>query len=447
MYYFVRNSKCLVFTVLSALMVNCTSEKEHDVAKRPESKYAAVKRAKTIMAKTNRLSYKEALSIAKNSISIVENKSGSTRGESNPRVIDEKNGAFTISAASGVTKSGNSVDDTLLYVFNFNDNQGFAVVSANRNTESLLAVTEAGSYQPDTEGEITGFNEFMKKAKEYVKNAKDSMNTRGGYNYERYITDTLDFYRIEPKIPVAWGGKGGVAGKYCSNNTAGCGPIAMAQIMTYYQHPSSFTYTFSNRDINYESVNWNLVNQHTHTRSHPLTICNGYTALDNTIGRICRELGSKSRSTYNSDGSTVTSAGAMYDVLTYYNYTMPGFHSIPNDKNCFMNWLDEDKLIIMTGYTQDDIGHIWLVDGGYHIEARTMLIGSNDGLQWHFLRYFMKDSTYNHINWGWDGLCNGFFLYDVFDANNESEYDDGMINEIDDDLNFYRGTKYSLIYR
>ena len=118
-----------------------------------------------------------------------------------------------------------------------------------------------------------------------------------------------------------------------------------------------------------------------------------------------------------------------------------------NDKNCFMNWLGEDKLIIMTGYTQDDIGHIWLVDGGYHIEARTMLIGSNDGLQWHFLRYFMKDSTYNHINWGWDGLCNGFFLYDVFDANNESEYDDGMINEIDDDLNFYRGTKYSLIYR
>ena len=70
MYYFVRNSKCLVFTVLSALMVNCTSEKEHDVAKRPESKYAAVKRAKTITAKTNRLSYKEALSIAKNSIKI-----------------------------------------------------------------------------------------------------------------------------------------------------------------------------------------------------------------------------------------------------------------------------------------------------------------------------------------------------------------------------------------
>lgn len=448
MYYFNRETKYLALLILSVLLVNCTNEKDYDVVKKAEPKYAVVKRARAITERTNHLSYEEALSIAMNSISMVDGKSGMTRGKSNRRVINEKNGVFTIGSKSDVTRSGDYVEDTLLYVFNFNDNQGFAVVSANRNTESLLAVTESGSYQPDTESEIDGLNGFMKMAKEYVKNAKNTLiKTSDSYNYWKVESDTLEYSRLEAKIPVAWG-QDGVAGTYCSNNTAGCGPIVMAQIMSYYQHPNSFTFTFGNRDINYETVNWSQINQHVHTGSHPYPLCNGNSNLDKTIGRICRELGCKARSTYKSNGATSTSPGALYDVLTYYGYTMPGFHSIPSDENSFMDWLVEDKLIIMVGYKQNDIGHFWLIDGGFHIKTHSVVYASQDEVNWVSYHDWTINQTYSHINWGWDGFCNGLFLYNVFNANSASEYDNGSSynNHTDDDVNFYRGVKYSLVY-
>lgn len=438
MYYFIRNAKYIAFIVLSALMVNCTSEYNSEMTIN----------SNCLKEKTSFLSYDEALSVAKNSISMIENNNVVTRGKENHRVVNEKDGVFTIGSSSSMTRSGDLIDDTLLYVFNFNDNQGFAVVSANRNTESLLAVTEAGSYQPGIESEVDGLNEFMRMAQEYVKDAKDtSPMTRDSYNYWRVESDTLEYSRIEAKIPVTWG-QDGIAGTYCSNNAAGCGPIVMAQIMTYYQHPNSFTYTFSNRDINYETANWSQINQHVHTGSHPSTICNGNSNLDKTIGRICRELGSKAGSSYNSNGSTSTSPGAMYDVLTYYGYTMPGFHSIPTDENSFMEYLDENKLIIMVGYRQDDTGHFWLIDGGYHIKTHSVVYASQDEVYWVFYYDWTVNQTYSHINWGWDGLCNGLFLYNVFNANSASEYDNGSSynNHTDDDVNFYRGVKYSLVY-
>lgn len=389
-------------------------------------------------------SYEEALAVAKHSISLIETGTSMTRGMAKHRTINEKGGVFSVTSSRNQTRSSGSVD-TLLYVFNFNDEQGFAVVSANRYTEGLLAITESGSYQPDKESEIMGLNDFMERAKEYVQNAPSLTPEGGSYNYWKFKIDTLAYSLIETKIPVAWG-QGGIAGTYCSNGTAGCDPIAMALIMSYYQQPTLFKYTFGNRDINSESVSWSQINQHIHTSSHPYPFCNGNSNLDKTIGRICRELGSKAGSSYNSDGSTGTSPGAMYDVLTYYDYSMPGFHSLPSDENSFMNYLNENKLILMCGYLQNDTGHFWVVDGGYHINTHNILYGSQDEVNWVQYHDWTDNETYNHINWGWDGLCNGLFLYKVFNANSASQYDNATGNHISSDVNFYRGVKYSLVY-
>lgn len=127
---------------------------------------------------------------------------------------------------------------------------------------------------------------------------------------------------------------------------------------------------------------------------------------------------------------------------------MPGFHSIPSNENSFMNYLVEDKLIIMAGNRQDDTGHFWLVDGGYHIKIHSILYNSQNGVNWIYDHDWTTNQTYNHINWGWDGQCNGLFLYNVFNANNGSEYDYGSssYNHIDGDVNYYRGLRYSLAY-
>lgn len=106
------------------------------------------------------------------------------------------------------------------------------------------------------------------------------------------------------------------------------------------------------------------------------------------------------------------------------------------------------RIIIMEGYKQNDKGHFWLVDGGYHIKIHSILYNSQNGVNWIYDHDWTTNQTYNHINWGWDGQCNGLFLYNVFNANNGSEYDYGSssYNHIDEDVNYYRGLRYSLAY-
>lgn len=92
-------------------------------------------------------SYDEALEIAKGAVSIVEN-GITTRGSFPSRVIDQKNSMII---RSTLTRSESTdYNDTLLYVFNYANDMGFAVVSANPETEGLIAVTESGTYTDDT---------------------------------------------------------------------------------------------------------------------------------------------------------------------------------------------------------------------------------------------------------------------------------------------------------
>ena len=106
-------------------------------------------------------SFDEALQIAQSSISLVDG-TGQTRSGS-PRKIDLNN--WKIFENDLKTRANSNSNDTLMYVFNFEDNQGFAIVSASKETEGLIAVTESGSYDPSTSSNIDGFNIYMDMAK------------------------------------------------------------------------------------------------------------------------------------------------------------------------------------------------------------------------------------------------------------------------------------------
>ena len=91
---------------------------------------------------SNRRSYAEAVEIARNSIKILQNETTATRGSQTIRSLNLKNGLKAICRPQTRSTENYSVMDTLLYVFNFEDEQGFAVVSAIRQTEGLIAVIE-----------------------------------------------------------------------------------------------------------------------------------------------------------------------------------------------------------------------------------------------------------------------------------------------------------------
>jgi hypothetical protein len=378
---------------------------------------------------------------------MIEKDNQITRGLGKQRVINETNGVFTVGSNQSITRSGKTQEDTLLYVFNFNDNRGFAVVSSNRNTEGLLAVVESGFYRPDKETNNPGFNMFMKMAKLYVQSSTKSLPiTRGvSYKYRKGVNDTLEYYRIEPKVQIKWGAFN-TSATYCWNGCAGCAPIAAVQIMSYYQRPSSFVYTFNGRDKEYEFVDWNLINQHTYTYQHDTEFCNTYPNVDRMVGRICRQLGEKSNSTYMSNYVTQTSASDLLSAINYYGYSTSGFHDIPNDDTAFLNYLQENKLILMIGRTRSGKAHTWIVDGGSFEKIHCMSYVSQDAINWELNWEQTNTFSYNHVNWGWDGDYNGFFVHSVFDANSCLKYDVGSYNNSLEDLYYYKNLKYTTVY-
>ena len=86
-------------------------------------------------------SYGEALEIARQSIGIVDGPEVTRAGK-----------ARTIRDGRCVTRQSTRNDgieqtDTLVYVFNFNDNAGFSIIAANRCVSPVLVVTEQGNYE------------------------------------------------------------------------------------------------------------------------------------------------------------------------------------------------------------------------------------------------------------------------------------------------------------
>ena len=42
-----------------------------------------------------------------------------------------------------------------------------------------------------------------------------------------------------------------------------------------------------------------------------------------------------------------------------------------------------------------------------------------------------------HINWGWNGVCNGYFPFDVFNTDLADEYDDSSLNNTSSHCNYF----------
>lgn len=313
------------------------------------------------------------------------------------------------------TAGGDFDSDTLIYVVNFAENSGFALVSANRSTESLLGITESGSYDGGI-SEIEGFNDFMSLAKLYVGEA---------YAFDPIIPSfdiDSSIYCRTPLLQWSWGQQNH-AGQYCPNGIAGCVPLAVAQILAYYRKPDVLPVYYSGTDTTYLPMNWNDIRSHKlyyldNNGNESSTYCNASDSAHNAIGLLCRQLGYKMYSIYHMNGSgTGTSADYVPSCFWDYGYTCGTFTSY----NAGMSKPRLQNLhpLLFVGIHEDEqgtrAGHAWIVDGYEEITYYRVTYTLNDkGL--YEATYTPTGATlYNHVNWGWEGRNNGYFLDGVFD--------------------------------
>ena len=446
-----KNIYCILAV---ATLLACAQEEMNNLPVQAEMDVVAMKELPRYRT------YEEALAVAQEAIGMLDESSVTRSGKS--RTVSTADVQY-ITKTSSTRSDGEP--DTLMYVFNYEDNAGFAVVSANRATEDLIAVTEQGNYVAGEETGNGGFDLYMDIAEEYVMRALEPIPPIGGggdddgpigFIQYKIFTDR-DTTHHEAYINVSWGQNADPYNRYCPTVThpnngstktadAGCLAIALAGILSHLESPSSIKIDFDNF-IYTQSLDWNAIKRHKSYSSCNSTCTN---SGHEQIALLCRQLGKDLGLDYTyadtgDDGSKIPSAinkmGLSVDAKSVMNFSLI-LSSLASNRPVLM-LAEADKVQNGITYAAD---HAWVVDGYTRIGVTKRECIKPDGqLLWTELSRNYESYHYLHCNWGWNGDCNGYFSSSVINPSEALKLDEGSRLNGYYDFDFYNFYIYTNI--
>jgi len=365
--------------------------------------------------------------------------------------------------------NGIEVPDTLIYVVNFDDSLGFAIISADTRIDGpILAFTGSGSLIDSMDN--PGFAIFLEHLEYYMFNSiveaerqKDSLiyglmekldveaSTKATFGLIPITFDPSQVSeitnirnKINPLVLVEWGQgapfNNNVGGQ-CNNSTgnnkywAGCVAVAVAQIMSRWKYPSQ---------IGNYSFNWTELNKYTGNRSPPsypdaaqIHINKADTLIKSQIANLMKQIGNGVGMNYGCEGSgankysgpnfllsngfllqkVLSTRGSYTALLTNYNSAI-AIASMNRREPLIMSGCSKSEkksykifgFTISTNTSYSDC-HSWVIDG-YLNRQTTVYLNSND-----IVIVNEYDDDYIHNNWGWNGRSNGYYKSGIFNAN------------------------------
>ncbi|WLD23277.1 C10 family peptidase [Flavobacterium dauae] len=306
------------------------------------------------------------------------------------------------------------------YIINYTE--GFLIMSADKRALPVLAFSDKHNFRTDAEVYPSGLVDWLEFQDNYIQLIrKDSITdiisvsktewTIG--NIEKYIRP-IEIPQEDPPVPsrnckrdgayteflygpllnTTWGqgvGYNNLAPHYgCSNysngNTpTGCVATAMAQVMRYYQHPSSY--------------NWTLMNNGTGSAETSRLMRDAGDSVNMNWG--CDGSGAKTQNVPNALKSTFSYSSA--DLLNSFNVTIAK-DEISNDYPIILSGGErKTKWLFFNVYEN---GHAWVCDGIRQdvVPVRTPV--GQHGYETNCKRVWLK-----HMNWGWNGSYNGWYNF------------------------------------
>lgn len=327
------------------------------------------------------------------------------------------------------TKDGRSGGiDTLLYMVNYDNKQGYAIVSASRAGETLLGIVDEGEFNALEAAENPSYSYYLANAQNYVASTLGA--TFGGGNITikpSIFEETRYVHENYPvKVNVKWGQRY-PEGYFCPNKISGCVQTAMAQIMSYLKLPTSISLTYPERDVDVQFLDWEDMTKHTQSvnttavsliNSHNSS-CAATEASHMAIARLCRELGYRNNASYydNATGAFDYKALQTFRQLVT-EKEISNFTYLGTDYSTLFDAIKTGIGYISGSDTNGAGGHAWVIDGGRRIGKIVTVSGPGtigiDGKEHPFVRDYT--THYYHFNWGWNGTDNGYFEMGVFDT-------------------------------
>ena len=293
------------------------------------------------------------------------------------------------------------VDNTTpaVYVFNSTD-EGFVLVSAEDNARTVLGYSDEGIFDANNIPENMQFwlqmyaDEMRREAK--GDEAKGKVNRRE-VKGERLEAEEEAYPTIAPLLGETVWGQGEPFNNKCPEidgkcAVTGCVATAMSQIMYAHKYPtkgtSSHSYTTETKKL---KVSANFGNT-TYDWANMIPDYNkSYTSTQaDAVATLMFHAGVAADMDYTVDGSGAVSSIALAALTEYFGYDK-AIHVLPKDfmkeeglLQAIATDLQAGRPVYFSGVTVNLEGHAFVCDG-------------------------MKSDGYLHINWGWNGMANGYF--------------------------------------
>lgn len=300
-------------------------------------------------------------------------------------------------------------NDTLLYIVNYEDNGGFAVVSASPSTTPLIGIAEEGNYQPEEGQENPNFQFYLDQVCEHLENNMEQ-STLIPIGPNLPPRDSIPFGNIYtvlaskgPYVDLKWG-QGYPYGSRFDNGNCGIVPPVVGMIAATLWNPQDFYLAGIHDNIDWEEICKHKGNGADCTESNP-------TATHNKIAELMKFIEQESLHWYANDSiqySKYLESAFTYIGYNHYAITTDGLH----DMNAIKAQIDtfetaglRKALVYAMEYTptglpfSDYLQHCWIIDG-YKVVKYNLLNN--------------QVATYLHCNWACDGNSNGYFLPDSY---------------------------------
>lgn len=277
-----------------------------------------------------------------------------------------------------------------LYVFNSYESNAFVIISANDNTKSVLGYSDKGVFSPtNTPPQLTYWLDMLNNQ---VKGVSNGM-------YKTRST-TSDYHEaIAPMITSHWDQQAPYNLRVATSSNqyvTGCIATAMAQILYYHKWPEAVTERIPSPgaaliDLEPTTFNWALMRDNYNI--------NDTDEGAQEVAKLMAYCGYAARMNYDMGSSGAQETSAVEGLRRFLGYDKTtdliyraNFTSQEWD-NVIYNELAAKRPVMICGYTKGG-GHAFVCDG-------------YDG------------KGYYHINWGWSGNSDAYFLLSVLNPDDQ----------------------------
>lgn len=292
--------------------------------------------------------------------------------------------------------------DQPYYIFNAKQQGGFVIVSSDDRTEAILGYSTQGTFDPDNMPDNLRW-----WLEEYASQLKTIDSHQMTPAPRRAAVDTKP--AIKPLIKTQWGQGGPYHSMTPTSNSSngsyhystGCVATALAQVMNYWQWPKDCpaipAYTTLTQHLQFDELpattfKWDLMKEkYDYSESSDSALA---------VAELMRYVGQAMNMDYGSEGGSAShiAVSVMINKLGYSCNMKPVYR---NDftatewDNLIYQELAASRPVLYSGNSEKG-GHQFICDGY-----------DGNGLY--------------HINWGWDGSCDGYFVLSL-----SNPYEEGI---------------------